>query len=62
VAVNVVYLAAHGQHRAAGIPDLLIAAVAERAGLTIIHYDEDFDRIAGVTGQPVQWVAPPGSL
>lgn len=55
-------LAAHGQHRAVGIPDLLIAAVAERASLTIMHYDEDFDRIAAMTGQPVQWVAPRGSL
>jgi predicted nucleic acid-binding protein len=55
-------LAARSQHRAAGIPDLLIAAVAERAGLTVIHYDEDFDRIAGVTGQSVRWVAPRGSL
>ena len=55
-------LAAHGQHRAAKLPDLLIATVAERAGLTVLHYDEDFDRIAMVTGQPMQWVVPRGSV
>ena len=40
--------------------DLVIAAVAERAGATLIHYDADFDRIAEVTGQPVEWVVPQG--
>ena len=42
--------------------DLLIAAAAERAGLPVVHYDADFDIIAGITGQPVRWVAPRGSL
>lgn len=55
-------LARSGRHRAVSIPDLLIAAVAERHGLTVVHYDEDFDHVAKVTGQPVQWVAPRGSL
>lgn len=55
-------LAARGQHRAAGLPDLLIAAVAERAGLTVLHYDADYDVIAAATGQAVEWVAPKGSL
>jgi predicted nucleic acid-binding protein len=54
-------LARHGQHRAVALPDLLIAAVAERAGLCVLHYDEDYDRIAAVTGQSVQWVVPRGS-
>jgi predicted nucleic acid-binding protein len=44
-------LAEHGQHRAPSIPDLLIAAVAETARLTVLHVDKDFDLIAGVTGQ-----------
>jgi predicted nucleic acid-binding protein len=44
-------LAGHGQHRAPSIPDLLIAAVAETARLTVLHVDKDFDLIAGVTGQ-----------
>jgi len=39
------------QHRAPGIPDLLIAAAAERAGHTVLHLDKDFEVIAGVTGQ-----------
>ncbi len=55
-------LADRGQHRAAGLPDLLIAAVAERAGLTVLHYDADYDMIAATTGQLVEWVVPKGSL
>lgn len=43
-------------------PDLLIATAAEAAGLTVLHYDEDYERIAAVTGQSVEWLAPPGSL
>jgi predicted nucleic acid-binding protein len=44
------------------IPDLLIAAAAEQAGYTVLHYDADFDLIALVTGQPCQWVVPAGSV
>lgn len=55
-------LAAKGRHRAAGIPDLLIAAAAERAGLCLLHYDGDFDIIAGVTGQRAEWIVPRGSV
>jgi len=47
-------LADRGQHRAPAIPDLLIAATAELAGLTILHLDKDFEVIAEVTGQPVE--------
>lgn len=47
-------LADQGQHRAPSIPDLIIAATAELAGLTVLHADKDFDVIAGVTGQPVE--------
>jgi hypothetical protein len=50
-------LAARGQHRAPSIPDLLIAAVAEVAGLIVLHLDEDFELIAEVTGQPVERLA-----
>lgn len=42
--------------------DLLIAAAAEAAGARIVHYDEDFDRISDITGQPSHWVAARGSL
>lgn len=44
-----------------GHADLLIAA-AEAAGVTLLHYDEDYDRIAAVTGQPTRWIAPRGSV
>jgi predicted nucleic acid-binding protein len=44
------------------IPDLLVAAAAEQGGYTVLHYDADFDLIASVTGQPCQWVVPPGSV
>jgi len=47
-------LAERGQHRAPAIPDLIIAATAELAGLTILHLDQDFEVIAQVTGQPVE--------
>jgi hypothetical protein len=54
-------LAARSQ-RGRKIPDLLIAAAAEEAGLILLHYDGDFDLIAGVTGQNCQWVMPAGSI
>lgn len=55
-------LAARSQHRGASIPDLLVAACAEQAGLTILHYDADFERIAKLTGQPARWIVPRGSV
>ncbi|TCC66231.1 PIN domain nuclease [Kribbella pittospori] len=55
-------LATKSQHRHFRLPDLIIAATAELAGLTVLHYDEDYERIAKITGQPVEWVAPKGSL
>lgn len=45
-------LAGRGQHRAPSIPDLLIAATAELAELTVLHLDKDFELIAALTGQP----------
>ena len=47
-------LADRGQHRAPSIPDLIIAATAELAGLTVLHLDNDFDLIAEITGQHVE--------
>jgi predicted nucleic acid-binding protein len=44
------------------VPDLLVAAAAEEAGLIVLHYNADFDRIAAVTGQKCQWVVPAGSI
>lgn len=49
-------------HRSVKHPDLLIAAGAEAAGIEILNYDEDYDRIAAITGQPIRWLAPRGSL
>jgi predicted nucleic acid-binding protein len=54
-------LAAKSQ-RGRKIPDLLIAAAAEEQRLTVLHYDQDFDQIAKVTGQPCEWVVPAGSI
>jgi predicted nucleic acid-binding protein len=57
-------LAAQGprHHRQLKLPDLLVAATAESAGMPVCHYDRDFDVIAGITGQPVRAIAPLGSL
>lgn len=55
-------LAKRSQHRGVSLPDLIIAACAEGAGLTVLHYDGDYERIAEVTGQPVQWVVPRGRV
>jgi predicted nucleic acid-binding protein len=55
-------LARRSQHRAVPLPDLIVAACAESADLTVLHYDADYDLIAEVTGQPVRWVLPRGSV
>jgi predicted nucleic acid-binding protein len=55
-------MAVAGSHRGAKPVDLVIAAAAEAVGLTVLHYDADYDRIAAVTGQPMEWAAPAGSL
>jgi predicted nucleic acid-binding protein len=49
-------------HRAVRHPDLLIAAAAETAGIPVLHYDEDYDRVAAITRQEVHWLAPRGTL
>lgn len=48
-----------GGQRAVKIPDLIIAASAERAGLELVHYDAGYERIGSITGQRVRWVAAP---
>ncbi len=55
-------LAKRSQHLGIPFPDLIVAACAEGAGLTVLHYDADYERIAEITGQPVQWVVPRGSV
>lgn len=51
-------LTKRGQHRSAGAVDLVVAATAELQGLTLLHRDRDFDCIAAVTGQALQWYGP----
>jgi predicted nucleic acid-binding protein len=51
-----------GTHRAASVPDLILAATAETNGLVVLHYDGDFDLIANATGHPSEWVVPGGSV
>lgn len=55
-------LARQGYHRAAKLGDLLIAATAELSDLVVLHYDRNFDLIAEVTGQPVEWIVPAGEI
>jgi len=50
-------LAARGHHRGPGVPDLLLAAIAEEQLLTVLHVDRDFELIAEVTGQSVERLA-----
>lgn len=51
-----------GEHRSAGVVDLLVAATAEQHRLVLLHYDRDFDTVARATGQPTAWVAEPGTV
>ncbi|GCD20360.1 hypothetical protein CTKZ_19220 [Cellulomonas algicola] len=49
-----ILLAERGEHRSASIPDLLVAATAEKLGLTVLAVDKNLDLIADVTGQRVE--------
>ena len=55
-------LSAKGRLRDVGLAGLLIAAVAERHALTLLHYDADFETIAEITGQDARWIVPRGSI
>lgn len=61
-ALQVQRLLARRSQRGRKIPDLLIAAAAEELDATVLHYDADFDLIAGVTGQSCAWVVPAGTV
>jgi len=54
-------LARRGQHRLP-IPDLVISAAAQAAGLVVLHYDSDFERIGAAGGAGHEWVVPKGSI
>jgi predicted nucleic acid-binding protein len=51
-----------GHQRSVRLPDLIIAAAAERRAMPLVHYDEDYDRIAAVTRQATRWIVPRGSV
>jgi len=61
-ALQVQRLLAERSQRGRKLPDLLVAAAAEELGITVLHYDGDFDMIAAVTGQRCRWVVPAGSI
>ncbi len=61
-AKHVQRLLASKHQRGRKLPDLLVAAAAEADGLTVLHYDSDFDLIAAATGQVCEWVVPAGSV
>ena len=48
--------------RSVRLPDLLIAACAQDSGIGVLHYDEDFDRLAEVLAFESRWIARRGSL
>lgn len=54
-------LSGKGQHRAVSFVDALVAAIAEARGLTILHYDADFELVADITGQSHEWIVSRGS-
>jgi predicted nucleic acid-binding protein len=54
-------LASRGQHRLP-IPDIIISAAAKSAGLIVLHFDSDFERICSVGGADQEWVVSPGSI
>jgi predicted nucleic acid-binding protein len=55
-------LALRSQHGGPKPVDLLVAAIAEVNDVVLLHYDRHFDLIQRVTGQPMEWLAPRGSL
>jgi len=55
-------LSKKSMHRSVTLPDLLIAACAEMAGLVVLHYDKDFDVISEITKQETRWISPRGSI
>lgn len=54
-------LSARGQLRAVSLVDALVCATAEGRGLTILHYDADFELVASITGQQHEWIVPRGT-
>lgn len=55
-------LAADADHRRVPPVVLLIAATAEQAGVPLVHYDRDYERIAEVGALRHHWLVPDGTL
>jgi predicted nucleic acid-binding protein len=55
-------LAASGDYRRVPPADLLLAAAAEEAGVALVHYDRDYERIAAASGLRHEWLVPYGTL
>ena len=55
-------LAETSRHRGVGLSDLLVAAVAQQHGITVLHYDSDYDTISEFTDLQARWVVERGSL
>jgi predicted nucleic acid-binding protein len=55
-------LAANGDHRRVPPADLLLAGAAEEAGVALVHYDRDYERIAAATPLRHRWLVPDGTL
>jgi predicted nucleic acid-binding protein len=61
-AIDVQRLLARQRQRGRKVPDLLVAAAAERRGLVLLHYDRDLELIAGITRQDCRWIVERGSV
>lgn len=57
-----ILLAEEGDHRRVPPVDLLIAGTAEAAGVSLVHYDRDYERIASVSKLEHHWLVPDGTL
>jgi predicted nucleic acid-binding protein len=55
-------LSRDGEHRRVPPADLLIAATARAAGVVLVHYDRDYERIAGISDLQQRWLLPDGTL
>jgi predicted nucleic acid-binding protein len=55
-------LARTGRHRSVGVHDLLTATLAAAHGLTVVHYDSDFETAATILAFEHRWVLPRGTL
>ena len=57
-----VLLSATADHRRVPPVALLIAATAEQAGVPLVHYDRDYERLARVGALTQHWLVPDGTL